>query len=60
MKSIKKASKAKNSLVISMTYGFFNVATEEKVYIISFPKLGNVFYLKAEYCNALMKLVLKK
>ena len=43
-----------------VSYGFANVATGERVYLISFPRLGNVFHLKAEHFKSLLKLALKK
>ncbi len=60
IKLIQKASKAKKPLVISMSSVFVNAVTEERVFIISFPKLGDVFYLNVEHCKALLKLTLNK
>ena len=60
MQDIRKDSIKKKPLLISVSYGFVNVATEERVYLISFPKLGNVFYLKSGHFKSLLKLGLKK
>lgn len=60
VQDIRKSSKAKKPLTISVSYGFVNVSTAERVYLISFPRLGNVFYLKAEHFKSLLKVALKK
>ena len=49
MEDVKKKSKAKKPVVISVSHGFVNVGTNERIYLVSFQSLRNVFYLKAEH-----------
>ena len=59
MKAVQKA-KAKKHVVISVSQGFVNVGTGERVYLVSFQSLRNVFYLKAEHFKSLLEMALQK
>ena len=59
MKDVQKA-KAKKLVVISVSQGFVNVGTGERVYLVSFQSLRNVFYLKAEHFKSLLEMALQK
>ena len=60
MEDVKKKSKAKKPVVISVSHGFVNVGTNERIYLVSFQSLRNVFYLKAEHFQSLLMMALKR
>ena len=52
--------KAKKTLTITVSRGFTNVQTGERVYVIVFPKPNKTFYLKPEHTRALVNMAVTK
>ena len=40
IQDVQKANKAKKTVVISVSHGFVNVGTSERVYLVPCPRLG--------------------
>ena len=60
MEKAHEGSKDKRPLLISVTGSFVNVAQGYTYYVVTFPKPGKTFYLKAEHYENLLKVALKK
>jgi len=60
MAETQKKMKAKRPLSITVSHGFTNVQTGERVYVIVFPKPNKTFYLKPEHTRALVNMAVTK
>ena len=60
MTETQKKMKAKKPLTITVSHGFTNVQTGERVYVIVFPKPNKTFYLKPEHTRALVSMAVTK
>ena len=60
IKNVQKLNKYSKPLVILVSHGFVNVRTAETIYVVSFPKLGKVFYQKAEHMKSLLMVALSQ
>ena len=53
MEETQKKRESKKPLTITVSHGFTNVQTGERVYMIVFPKPNNTFYLKPEHTKGI-------
>ena len=57
---MQKEIKSKEPLIITISPGFVNVSSEERVYIIIFPKPNKTFYVKPDHTKALVTMAVTK
>jgi hypothetical protein len=60
MQTMQKEMKSNKPLIITVSPGFVNVSSEERVYIIIFPKLNNTFYVKPNHNKAFVTVAVTK
>ena len=60
MQTMQKEIKSKEPLIITVSPGFVNVSSEERVYIIIFPKPNKTFYVKPYHTKALVIMAVTK
>ena len=60
MQTMQKEMKSKKPLTITVSPWFVNVSTEERVYIIIFPKPNKTFYLKPDHIKALVTMAVAR
>jgi len=60
MEEVQEKMKSKMLLTITVSPGFINVHTGERVYVIIFPKPNKTFYLKPEHTKLLVNMTVTK
>ena len=60
MAETQKKMKARKTLTITVSHGFTNFQTGERVYVNVFPKPNKTFYLKPEHTRALVNMAVTR